>query len=105
MPVLIGVLPLVGLAFVAEERFEWAVMGLVAVLAIGSALWGYQKHRALRVLMSFAGALGLLALGLLLEHHTSWGHGLVVLGGLAVAATHLMSARLCRQCTDDVCCD
>ena len=105
MPVLIGVLPLVGLTFVAEEPFEWAVVGLVAILAIASALWGYQKHKVLRVLMSFAGALGLMGLGLWNAHNTFWGDGLVILGGLAVAATHLMSARLCRQCTVDACCD
>ena len=105
MPLLVGVLPLLGLAFVAEERFEWAVVGTVSILALASALWGYQKHRALRVIMSFVGALGILVLGLWLESSTDWGRVVVVLGGIGVAGAHLLSARLCRRCEDDdVCC-
>jgi len=105
MPLLVGVLPLLGLAFVAEERFEWAVVSTVSILALASALWGYQKHRALRVVMSFVGALGVLVLGLWLDASTDWGHLFVVLGGVGVAGAHLLSARLCQRCEDDdVCC-
>ena len=101
MPLLVGVLPLVGLAFVTEERFEFAVIGSIVVLATASALWGYQKHRALRGVMSFVGALGILGLGLWIEQNADWGRFVVILGGLGVAAAHLLSARLCSRCEDD----
>jgi hypothetical protein len=101
MPLLVGVLPLLGLAFVAEERFEWAVIGSIVILATASALWGYQKHRALRVVMSFAGAIGILGLGLWIEQSADWGRYVVILGGLGVATAHLLSARLCSRCEDD----
>lgn len=97
-PLLVGLLPLLGLTFLSEERTETWIVGVVVVLAIGSALWGFKRHRALRAVMAFAGAVGLLLMGRWLGHNHPLGVALTVAGGVAIAGAHWLSARLCKTC-------
>ena len=96
-PLLVGFLPLVGLSFLASEAAEFWLLGFVLVTAIGGALWGFRKHRELRVLMSFIGACALMICGVILGEEALMGRILLIAGGILVAIAHLVSARLCRQ--------
>lgn len=97
-PLLVGILPLLGLSFLSEERTEAWLVGAVVVLATGSALWGFKRHGALRAVMAFAGAVGLLLMGRWLGDEHPLGVPLTIAGGLAIAGAHWLSARLCRTC-------
>jgi len=97
-PLLVGLLPFVGLSFLAEERTEAWIIGAVVVLATGSALWGFKRHRELRAVMAFVGAVGLLLMGRWLGHEHPLGVPLTIAGGVAIAGSHWLSARLCKTC-------
>lgn len=100
MPMVITLLPLVGLSFLASEKAEWTLLGLSASLGISSLCWGYREHRRKRALLYLASGLALLASGRIAEERGSvpWGVGLVVLGGVTVATSHLINRRLCKSC-------
>src|SRR5690349_16997900 len=57
MPLVITLLPLIGLAFLADHRVEWALFGLSAIVGVSSLCFGYREHRSRR-------ALAILAVGL-----------------------------------------
>ena len=44
VPVLIGVLPLLGLEIVANHEFEWVMMAIIFVVAGLTYLHGYRRH-------------------------------------------------------------
>ena len=97
-PLLVGILPLLGLSFLSEERTEAWIVGAVVVLAIGSALWGFKRHGALRAVMAFVGAVGLLLMGRWLGDQHPLGVPLTIAGGVSIALAHWLSARLCKTC-------
>lgn len=46
MPLLITILPLIGLGFLANERAELILITGAIGLAIGSLVWGVRHHRS-----------------------------------------------------------
>jgi len=96
-PLLMTVLPLVGLGFILSESAELAlVFGAVGV-AVGSFTWGYRNHRKWRVFLMFGGALILIFIA---RFHASEGSEVIfmAMGGLLLAVVHLINRRLCRMC-------
>lgn len=99
MPLVVTLLPFVGLSFLAHESTEWALVFASAALGISSLCWGYREHRSRR-------ALAILSIGLILlfcgrrmeENEIGWGVVAMVLGGCTVAASHLINRALCRSC-------
>jgi hypothetical protein len=100
MPLLVSVLPLIGLSFLVDERTEWALVALSAVLGISSLSLGYREHRSPRALIILGIGLVLLATGRILEERgvEVGGVAVVVLGGLTLAAAHIVNRRLCHTC-------
>jgi membrane-bound ClpP family serine protease len=100
-PLVIGILPALGIGFLAAPWFEnSAVLGAIC-LAVVSLMHGYLHHRRFH-------ALWLLLIGaiLLLSGRFVIGNSrqlietpFVVLGGLALAGAHLINRRLCKACT------
>ncbi|MDQ8202100.1 MerC domain-containing protein [Pelagicoccus sp. SDUM812003] len=45
VPLLIGILPLIGLDFVADHEFEWVMMGIIFLVATWGYWRGYLRHR------------------------------------------------------------
>ena len=100
MPLAITLLPLLGLTFLADERLEWGLLGLSGLIGVSSLCLGFREHRRRIALAVLAVGLSLLTLGRISEEH-QWGHGavlVVVLGGMTIAASHLMNRHLCRTC-------
>jgi hypothetical protein len=106
MPFVVTALPLIGLGFLAERWAEWAFLGVAATLATLSLCLGQREHRS-------RGPLAVASVGVVLllcaqggHHHVDDGHihiewsvmALKVLGGLTLAAAHLVNRRLCRAC-------
>jgi hypothetical protein len=96
-PLLIGVLPLIGLGFLAQDGVETGFLAASIVLALGSFSWGFRQHRRRYIFLFLIGGLAPIFIG------RAWvDEGLeisfVVPGTLALAAGHLLNRRLCRLC-------
>lgn len=100
MPLLITLLPLLGLGFLASEPVEWALVSTSAVLGVSSLRLGYREHGKRRALATLAVGLTLLVLGRVTEARGwgAWGVPVLVLGGCTVAFSHVFNGRLCRSC-------
>ncbi|MBK1875384.1 MerC domain-containing protein [Pelagicoccus mobilis] len=59
VPFLMGVLPMLGLDFMADHGFEWAMMGIIFLVAGVTYFNGYRRHRR-------AGVWGFFAVGVLI---------------------------------------
>lgn len=100
MPSLVTLLPLIGLAALADGWVEWSLIGLSAALGTTSLCLGFREHRSRQALGVLGAGLALVALGRILEarHAGAWGIPLLVAGGLTIAAAHLLNRRLCASC-------
>lgn len=100
MPLVVTLLPLVGLSFLADERLEWGLLAVSASLGVSSLCFGFREHGSRRALVILAVGLSLLALGRISEERAwgGWAVPVVVAGGCTVAASHLLNRRLCHTC-------
>ena len=96
MPLLVTILPLLGLGFLASERAELIIIGAVA-LALGSIVWGVRHHRSWRAFLILVVAVAFIATA----RTATEGIFEVVLhstGGILLAAAHLLNRHLCKLC-------
>ena len=97
MPLLIAVLPLIGLGFLANERAElFLILGAIG-LAVGSLAWGVRLHRRWRALLILIVALAFIAT----SRTAVEGAFEVVfysIGGVLLASAHLVNRHLCKTC-------
>jgi len=100
MPLLIGLLPLVGLGFLASDQTEWALAGLSLGVGSLSLIPSYaRKHRQWRPLLLFAiGASLIIAMRLLAEDGSSLEAPALTLGALLIAFAHMINRRRCLSC-------
>lgn len=99
-PFVLGMLPVLGIGFLAAPWFEnTAVLGALS-LAIVSLLHGYLHHRQFHALwlLIIGGALLLSGRFIVGDANKLLETPLVVLGGLALAGAHLINRRLCKTC-------
>ncbi len=97
MPMLLALIPSLGLAFFQRDGVELAVVVFVTVLGLSSLLLGYRRHHVLRALGLLALGLGALWLGLLYAplHHSRVPHAVIMTaGGVLVGMAHLLNLRL-----------
>ncbi len=96
MPLLVTILPLLGLGFLASERAELIIVG-AAALALGSVVWGMKHHKSWGAFLILVVAVAFIATA----HITSEGTFEVALhatGGVLLAAAHLLNRHLCKTC-------
>ena len=99
MPLLVTLLPVVGLSFLAHENTEWALLLMSAFLGVLSLCWGFRMHRSRRALAVLSVGLLLLFGGRVLEEREiEWGVVVLVAGGIVGAASHFFNLALCRAC-------
>ena len=97
MPLLIAVLPLIGLGFLANERAELVLILGAIGLAVGSLAWGVRLHRRWRALLILIVALAFIAT----SRTAVEGAFEVVfysIGGVLLASAHLVNRHLCKTC-------
>ena len=101
MPLVVTLLPLLGLSFLASEPVEWALLASSATLGSLSLCLGFRKHRKRRVFMVLGIALAIMVAGRIFHerHFGVWGPVLMVIGGLMMMSVHLLNHRLCHACT------
>lgn len=98
LPFVLALLPLLGLSFLADHRFERGFVMFACALALTSLLNGYRHHhRALPLLLALPGLLLLLCGVTFAESYSIVLHSvLVTCGGLLVASAHFTNLRLDR---------
>ena len=97
LPVVIALLPSLGLASLASDTFERGFVVFATLLGLFSVVWGYRRHRAVRALGLLVPGLALLWTGALYPplHESLLSHALAMtVGGTLVALAHLANLRL-----------
>ena len=96
-PLLVTILPLVGLGFVVREATEGVLLAASVALAAASLCWGFRLHRRWRVLLFLVGALGFIVVGRWMAEGASE-RTLVVVGAGMLTIGHLLNRHLCASC-------
>lgn len=95
LPFVLAALPLVGLEFLADHRFERGFVAFACVLAVIALVRGFRRHQQPLPLLLAIPGLALLICGV------TWAEGgllllhsaLVTAGGLLLAAAHFINLR------------
>ena len=96
-PLLVTVLPLIGLGFLLGDGLERVFLITSLVLAVSSFGSGFRAHRRFYIFAFLLSASVLILTGRLWVD-PSYEVPLVVSGMLVLAAGHLLNRRLCRLC-------
>ena len=96
LPLVFGVLPALGLGFLAEHGFERAFVGFAIVLASISLIYGLRKHGSYRAFLFLVPGILLLVIGVLIgsNHSDPWHATVVSIGGTLIALSHVINMRL-----------
>lgn len=96
LPLIFGVLPALGLAFLANHAFEQAFVSFAIVLATTSLVFGLRRHGSYRAFWFLVPGIILLVIGLFIgDDHSSTRHAVLVsIGGTLVALSHVINLRL-----------
>ncbi|HRP71319.1 MAG TPA: MerC domain-containing protein [Luteimonas sp.] len=107
LPVLIAVLPSLGLAAWLGDGFELGFVAFATMVGVLSLIWGYRRHRALRALGLLLPGLAVLWLGVLYPplHESVVPHAVAMtFGGTLVGLGHLANLRLNHGHVHDASC-
>lgn len=97
LPLLIAVLPTLGIAAWLDDGFERGFVAFATLLGLFTLIWGYRRHRAVRALWLLLPGLAALWLGIGYAplHHSVAAHAVAMtLGGTLVGLAHLANLRL-----------
>lgn len=97
LPLLIALLPSLGIAAWLGEDFEKGFVLFATALGLFSLIWGYRRHRGVRALRLLVPGLALLWAGVLYPplHHAVVAHAITMtLGGTLVGLAHVANLRL-----------
>lgn len=107
LPLLIALVPALGLTAFAGSAFEPGFVVFATVLGLGSLGLGFRRHRAYRALMFLLPGLLLVWLGAMLPaiHDQVSLHAVVMsVGGTLIAVAHLINLRLSHGHVHDAGC-
>lgn len=101
LPLVLGVLPVVGLGFLADHRYEVAFIAFASVLATLMVVYGFRRHHRLVALWLLLPGIALLLAGAFsaFAHGSGMHSVLVAVGGVLVAGAHVVNLRLARSCS------
>ncbi|WP_159016351.1 MerC domain-containing protein [Cognatiluteimonas profundi] len=97
LPMLIALLPSLGIAAWLGEGFERGFVIFATLLGVFTLAWGYRRHRVVRALGILIPGLAALWIGVLYAplHHALLPHAITMtLGGTLVGMAHLANLRL-----------
>ncbi|MFC4821325.1 MerC domain-containing protein [Dokdonella ginsengisoli] len=106
LPLVIAVLPMLGLGFLADHRFERFFVAFAGVLALSTLIIGFRRHQRFRAFWFLLPGIVLLVAGILIDvDHATVGHAVLVsIGGTLVALAHLVNLRLAHTHVHDAAC-
>lgn len=96
LPLIFGILPALGLGFLAGHAFEQVFVSFAIVLASISLLFGLRRHGRYRAFLFLMPGILLLVVGVLVgsDHANPWHAAVVSIGGTMIAVSHLINMRL-----------
>ena len=95
LPIVLTLLPIIGLEFLANPAIELGMIALSLSLAIFALLGAYQKHRKAWPFVILMLGFAFIALGHLLAGLESI---LIPSGGLLIAIAHFINLKLTKSC-------
>ncbi len=98
VPILLTLLPLVGLGFLANQLFEWGMIVLALLLGVSSIFLSYFRthHRIVPLLLLVAGFVLIIAGHIYLK---GWVEAIIVpAGGLTIAFAHFINFKYVGAC-------
>jgi len=98
MPFVVGILPLMGLGFLADHTTEAIFIVLSICLAMLSLCWGLKTHKNYKAFIVFLFSAFLIGSGIFLVSET-FHLMFIVMGAIGIATSHLLNIKLCRSCT------
>jgi hypothetical protein len=98
VPLLLGVLPALGLGFLADEAVDHTIVAIATASAAIAAVIGWRAHHDARVVLCFGGSVALLFVAHAVGEGTAGARALSVAGGIGLALTHLWNTRRSRSC-------
>ncbi len=107
LPVLIAVLPTLGIAVWLGDGFERGFVMFASLLGLFTLIQGYRRHRAVRALGLLLPGLAALWFGISYEplHHAAVPHAVIMtFGGTMVGLAHLANLRLNHGHVHDATC-
>lgn len=107
LPLVISLLPALGLSALAWSGFEWAFVCFATLLGIFSLWIGYKRHRGYRALLFLVPGLFLVWLAILWPqiHNNLLVHTVFMsVGGTLIAVAHLVNLRLSHGHVHDATC-
>ncbi len=105
LPLVLGALPVLGLSFLADHRYEAMFIAFASVLATLMVAYGFRRHRRLLALWLLLPGIALLLAGAFsaFAHGSALHSMLVAVGGVLVAGAHVVNLRLARGCVRPAC--
>lgn len=94
MPLLIGVLPIVGMSFLLHGWMEWMLMGVGVGFTFISLCWGFRTHGKYRVFALLLASVAWLAVAHKTEHPALFSG----VGAGCMMVANFMNRRLCKTC-------
>jgi carbon starvation protein CstA len=96
LPLIFGVLPALGLGFLAKHGFEQAFVSFAIVLASISLIYGMRRHGSYQAFLFLVPGIALLVIGVVIgsNHSDPWHATVVSIGGTLVALSHVINMRL-----------
>ena len=98
-PLLVGVLPLLGLGFLLGDGVEKIFVTISVILGVSSFTWGYRYHRRFHIFVFLLCALALIGAGRY-GVEPRYETLVVVSGTLVLTCGHFLNRRLCRLCQE-----
>jgi len=95
LPILLGVLPALGLKLGGWLDFDLAFVVFASVLGLATISMGWRRHRVVHGWLALLPGLALLWIGVLSHLHDSPAHAIMMTtGGLLLAGAHFINMRL-----------
>lgn len=94
LPLIIGVLPSLGLAVLFHGAVEWTLLSIAVFFGILSLCWGYRSHRKLRAFSLLFVAVVWFSIGAALHNHF-----LSIGGAVFMFGANILNSYLCKTCT------
>jgi hypothetical protein len=106
LPLVIALLPALGLGFLADHRLERGFIVFASTLALAATVVGFRRHQRFRAFWFLAPGIVLLLAGILVDIDGSMGlhAALVAAGGTLVALAHLTNLHLSHRHVHDAAC-
>lgn len=102
-PLLVSLLPMMGLGALLNPRVEWALVGLAIALGAGTIVPAYRHHhhRVAPVVLFVIGAACLLGAHAIVPHGSIAEIPTAFLGALGLSSAQIVNARLRHTCPCD----